>query len=197
MKRSLAAPIVLLLLASAAPAVARQISPAWDEPVNGLRMSISRFQKEPGLSKDVRIRVELQNQGESDLIIKLGIMLANGKKQYASDIYLILTDPQGTTHRLKVRGPDYFAGRVDPFVLLLPAGASFSIPVDLSNCWPDGPGGLDPKKLEAGVYFLEAQLTWAEVPKADRNPDWMGIALAPYWKGTVTSNRLRFEISVH
>jgi len=51
-------------------------------------------------------------------------MLANGKKQYPEAIILVITDSRGTFHEMGFAGdPWAIAGRVDPFVLPLPAGA--------------------------------------------------------------------------
>jgi hypothetical protein len=175
-----------------------QTAQSWGEPVNGLQMSLLRDQFASGSSKDLKFRVELYNQGETDLVLNLGIMLANGAKQYPWEISLTLTDltdPQGKIHRLKLPGPAFIAGRMDPFVLPLPSSASFSISLDLRNCWSKGPGGLDLRDLKGGPYVLEAQFTGTDFPKENTNLDMRGISLMPYWKGTVVSNRLRFEVS--
>jgi hypothetical protein len=68
-------------------------------------------------------------------VLDLGIMLADGKKQYPTAIALSLTDAHGRSRRLELRGPSYILGRVDPLVAPLPVGAAFSIPVDLNNHW--------------------------------------------------------------
>jgi hypothetical protein len=58
-----------------------------------------------GESKVPKFRVELQNAGEDDLILNLGITLANGRKQYPKDIVLLLTDSQGKARRFELKEP--------------------------------------------------------------------------------------------
>jgi hypothetical protein len=82
------------------------------------------------------------------------------------------------------------AGRVDPMVVPLPVGATFSIAADLAKY---APFGAEPLKLTPGEYSLQARF---EGMKAiDPNLDMPGVQLMPYWVGTVVSNRLRFEIA--
>jgi hypothetical protein len=68
-----------------------------------------------GESKVPKFRVDLQNAGEDDLILNLGITLANGRKQYPKDIVLLLTDSPGKARRFELKEPFYVAGRVDSF----------------------------------------------------------------------------------
>jgi hypothetical protein len=82
---------------------------------------------------------------------------------------------------------------MDPLIVPLPIGSTFSIPVDLNNYWPMAPTEPD-YKLEPGNYSLEAQLVGRAVSQQEANLDVKGIALMPYWKGTVTSNRLSFQV---
>jgi hypothetical protein len=138
--------------------------------------------------------VELRNVGQNDLVTNLGTMLANGKRQYPSAVALVLTDAQGKSRRLDLRGPWYVAGRVDPFVVPIPVGATFSIPVDLDKYWAAESKEFD-YKLKPGSYSLEAQFNGRSVSQQDPNLDMEGIALMPYWTGTVTSNQIRFEVA--
>ena len=185
----------LLLLGglSAAPQPSPQV---WGAAVSGLQMTISLDPAERGQSKSPKFRVELRNAGENDLILNLGIMLANGKRQYPLAVVLTLTDAQGTSRRLELREPPFVAGRVDPLVLPLPVGSAFSIPVDLDQYWPAASGEVD-YKLRPGTYSLDAQLTGKGVSHHDANLDLKGIALMPYWQGTITSNTLRVAVPSH
>src|SRR5580698_9451601 len=42
-----------------------------------------------------KFRMELQNVGKRDLVLKLGITLSNGSKQYPDALVLMIIDPQG------------------------------------------------------------------------------------------------------
>jgi hypothetical protein len=82
---------------------------------------------------------------------------------------------------------------VDPLVVPLPVGAVFSIPVNLDRYWAVASAEFD-YKPKPGSYALEAQFTGKGVSQQGANLDLPGIALMPYWQGTVTSNLLRFDI---
>jgi hypothetical protein len=151
-------------------------------------------QTEGAPSNTPKFRVELRNAGQNDLVVNLGMMLANGKRQYPNAVALTLTDAQGKSRRLDLREPAMIAGRVDPFVVPIPVGATFSIPVNLDGYWPAASKEFD-YKLKPGTYSLEAQFTGRSVSQQEANLDVKGIALMPYWTETVTSNQLRFEVS--
>jgi hypothetical protein len=139
-------------------------------------------------------RVELHNTGDQDLILNLGMMLGNGKKQYADRIRLLLTDPHGKLLHLEVTGPALIAGRVDPMVVPLPVGATFVLPIDLKDysapkekIW-----ALD---LTPGEYTLRAEYTGIGVRQREANLDMQGISLMSYWTGAVDSNTLPFTLT--
>ncbi|MGB2626956.1 MAG: hypothetical protein WAK20_09210 [Candidatus Acidiferrum sp.] len=184
------APLVsLLLLASSISA-----GPQSGQTNRELKMNVWLDSTEVGESKVPKFKVELQNVGEDDLILNLGIMLANGRKQYPKDIVLILTDSQGKARRLELREPFYVAGRVDPLILPLQAGSTFSIAVDLEKYWAAASNEFE-YKLKPGTYFLEAQFSGRGLTQQEANLDVKGLALMPYWTGSITSNRLQFEFS--
>src|ERR1035438_2140545 len=49
--------------------------------------------------------VELSNIGDHDLVLNLGMMLANGRQQYADAIHLVLRDTQNSIEMLDLKGP--------------------------------------------------------------------------------------------
>lgn len=158
-------------------------------PVEDLQISVlSEAANESG--SPPHFRVELRNVGDHDLILNLGMMLANGKRLYAHAITLLLSFPSGSEQRLVLMGPGIVAGRVDPFVVPVPVGASFSIPVDFTKY---APIGMDPVTLEPGTYSLQAEFQGK--PGVDPNLDMKGTALMPYWTGTVVSTRIEFKIA--
>jgi hypothetical protein len=157
-------------------------------PLSGLQITLSPEQAEAGQSKVPKFRVEFRNVGEDDLVLNVGLTLANGRKQYPNAVMLRLKDSQGESRLLNLREPALVAGRLDPLVVVLPVGSAFSIPVDIDKYW----AGIFDHKLKPGTYSLEAQFTGRRVTPTTR--DTQGIALMPYWEGTVTSNQLRFEV---
>jgi hypothetical protein len=183
----------LLLLGGLSAALKPSVE-TWGEAVSGLQMTIYLDQAEGVPSKAPKFRVELRNAGQNDLVVNLGMMHANGNRQYPNAVVLALTDTQGKSRRLDLREPAFIAGRMDPFVLPIPVGATFSIPVDLDKYWAAESKEFN-YKLKPGLYSLEAQFTGRGVSQQEANLDVKGIALMPYWTGTVASNQLRFEVS--
>jgi hypothetical protein len=193
-QKTLWALIVCLPLLCASSAALEPNPETPGEVVSGLQMTIQADQSQGVESKIPRFRVALRNAGDRDLILNLGVMLANGKKQYPNAVALTLTDAQGKSRRFDLRGPAGVAGRLDPLVVPVPVGAVFSIPVDLDKYWPAASREFE-YKLKPGHYSLQAQFTGRGVSQQEANLDVKGIALMPYWMGTVTSDRLQFEVS--
>ena len=80
---------------------------------------------------------QLINSGSQSLILNVGIMLANGRQQFADRIQLQLTRPDKTMLHLQMLGPGAIAGRIDPMIIPLPSNASYSLQVNLSQyCAP-------------------------------------------------------------
>lgn len=87
---------------------------------------------------EVTMNVELRNVGSADVVLDLGVMLANGKEQYPTAIHLSLVDGTGKERRLLPIQPSHVGGRMDPFLVPLPVGATYIIATSLSDYWcPD------------------------------------------------------------
>jgi hypothetical protein len=164
-------------------------------PVNGIAMLLTRVAECAG-SNIPCFRLEFRNVGENDLILNLGMMLANGRKQYPSAVVLNITDAQGTHRRFDLIGPSGIAGRVDPYVLPLPVGGRFSVPVGLSKYFAAASKEYN-YKFTPGSYWIEAEFLGKSVSERQANLDSKNVALFPYWEGVADSNELRFEIPNH
>jgi hypothetical protein len=140
-----------------------------------------------------KFRMELQNVGKRDLVLKLGITLSNGSKQYPDALVLMIIDPQGKARQFDLIGPAGVAGRLDPLILPLPVGSTFSLPVDLGKYWAAQSKEFE-YKFQRGTYSIQTRFTGKAVTQQEANLDVKGIALMPYWTGTVTSNQLPFEV---
>jgi len=177
-----------ILFFSVAPwLAARVISTAEEQAVDSLRLTIARDAVPPLAGKPPNFKVELRNTGKDDLILNLGVMLANGRKQYPRAISLLVTDSEGKYRVFDLREPGIVAGRLDPMILPLPIRATFTLHVDLANYWSAATREFDYKFK--GSYSIEAKLTGEKVSRE------MDTLLAPYWVGQVISNRLAFEVS--
>lgn len=140
-------------------------------------------------------RVDLNNQGDHPIVLNLGFMMANGKKQYPDAIRLSLKDSSGKTLPLELIGPAINAGRTDPLIVPLPEEATFALPIDLRNYYSPK-AHIWKLNLSPGRYTLNAEYKGEAVSQEQEpNFDMNGIALMPYWTGTVHSNTLSFTLS--
>ncbi len=161
----------------------------WGAEVSGLKMRISLDDFGNSGSTTPAFRVELINSGESDFVLNLGLMLANGDKQYPRAVVLIVTGGTGKPQQFELIEPAHIFGRADPLVVPLPAGSTFSIPVRLNKYFAVAPMNFD-YRFKAGAYFIEASFNGTSAED-------FAIPGMPYWKGTVVSNQLRFEVPKH
>lgn len=127
------------------------------EAVNGLRLSIQGRRTQGAQSAAPKFIVELRNVGKSDLVLNLGTMVSKGGRQYPSAVSLLLVDAAGKSHQLhlKTYSPSSAPG-TQPLLLPLPAGSTFSLPVDLRNYWALGEKEFN-SELKPGAYSIEAQ----------------------------------------
>ncbi len=136
-------------------------------------------------------RITLGNAGHMDLVLNIGMLLSNGHRQYPSAIKLLLTDPKGKTWEFSAGEPMSIGGRLDPFVLALPTGATFTLPLKLEDDVSFRLATADARL--AGPCTLKARFAGKGVPFDQANLDYKGVSLMPYWVGTVESNEVRFE----
>jgi hypothetical protein len=135
--------------------------------------------------------VELTNSGNIDLVLNLGTMLLNGREQFADAIDLSFRDAQNNTEKLVLKEPAMIAGRVDRFVVPLPKGAHFVLPIDLADYYIPDRDVFD-IELKPGRYFLSAEYRGERVE--DANLDMQGIRTMPYWVGRVDSSEASFVV---
>ena len=141
-----------------------------------------------------RFRAELRNAGDEALVLNLGMMLANGRMQYADRIHLLLTASDGKQLHLDRLDPPTINGRVDPMVVPLPPGAAMTLPIDLRNYIAPQENVWD-LALTAGRYSLSAAYKGEGVSQRSANLDMKGIALMPFWTGDAVSPALRFTLT--
>jgi hypothetical protein len=155
-----------------------------------LQIAVFPDPDESGHGKVSKFRVELRNVGEADMILDLGNII--GKKQNPVNIAPTLFDARGRSlHLVDLTQPMYVAGWVGPTFLPLPAGSRFSIAVDLARYWLPMPDDEFEKPLAPGTYWLQAQVNVKGDSQSERE---FGCGVRSSWSGTITSNRLRFDI---
>jgi hypothetical protein len=135
----------------------------------------------------------LINSGSQPLILNVGMMLANGRQQFADRIQLQLTRPDKTVLHLRILGPGVIAGRVDPMIIPLPSNATYSVQLDL-NQYSAPKEHIWKLDLPPGSYAVRAEYTGVAVPQRTANLDVQGLSLMPYWTGTIQSGVLNFTV---
>ena len=151
-----------------------------------------------GLSLEIRadprpgnIGVSLVNAGGSDLLVRIGLMLGNGKKQFPRDLRI---ECRGAgDHRFVLSSsPAFVAGRVDPMVLPLPAGAAYTLSLDLRRMSVAEPRNTF--SLPAGRYHVQAVLAGKPVLREETNSDMPGLSTMAFWTGTARSADLEVDV---
>jgi uncharacterized protein (TIGR03067 family) len=158
--------------------------PTWGKPVDGLRIGIVAVERPPADHGKLRLSIALESVGQKDLMLNLGIMLANGARQYPLALRLAVTDSADARKILHFHIPEPgVAGRVDPFIVPLPVGSRYTLSCLLDAFIDDAGQGFS--KRNAGNYRIRAEFVGEGVQRT--NNDMGGLALMRYWKGTVAS----------
>jgi hypothetical protein len=167
---------------------------AWGATSNGLRMAISPVTPGAVPPQRAEFYVAFQNVGDKDIILNLGSMLANGKVHFPEAVHLILTDAQGKTRELQFSDKRYpgVLGRVDDFIVALRSGATYILRLSLEQYWCPSTKEFDLRLIE-GRYRIAARFEGKGANSV--NLDMQGIALMNFWKGTLQSDWLDFEVS--
>jgi hypothetical protein len=160
----------------------------FGKSVNGLRVKFQLDGRTDGKSS-LYCTVVAQNAGASDLNVHLGVSLGNGETHHPTALRLILIEG-GKKTRFTYAEPRV-AGRLDPFVVPLPAGSSYTLRCPLDKFVPED-GGEHPD-LAAKIdvtkeYKVVAELVGQAV--TETSADLRGFTLMEFWRGTVQSNEV-------
>jgi hypothetical protein len=152
---------------------------ACGAPVSGITLCLASIPATDSAS------VEIRNDGSTDVLVDLGIMLANGAHQYPNALTLVVSD----SSRVEIEGtpidPPGVAGRIDPLAIPLSAGAALRIPLRLSRYVfhaADRAGALD---LGGQRSTIRAKLTGRRPTRSE---------LVSYWTGSAVSNAITVEL---
>ena len=167
-------------------------SQALGSSADGLRIGISAV-TETIPSHGAKFIVALQNTSNADFVLNLGVMLGNGKVMLPNAVHLQLTDRiLGNTLALQFcGGPAAIGGRVDDYTVALQAGATYALPVSLDKYCGLAPTGLGVKLLP-GRYQISAGFDGRGA--MTKNLDLAGVALLNFWKGTIQTDILEFDV---
>ena len=186
-------PLVLSLgLAIAAGGEPAAVRPPRQAAETMLRMSIAAT-KAGNANETPAFGVALENAGDKDAMLNLGIMLANGKTLLPEAIRLILIDSSGKSRELHFsdRRHPGVAGRVDDYIVPLRAGSTHTLKLSLDDYWCPETKEFQ-IKLKPGDYRIRARL--ASKGAQHLNADTEGIKLMHIWKGKLQTDATSFRI---
>jgi len=176
------------LITSRAPGISSQLtfpsSQATGPTTRGLRIKLSSIS--PGNLPQVgaEFYIALENTADSDFVVNLGQMEANGKVMFPTAIHLTLTDPAGQTRNLDFSDRYHgMAGRVDDFTVALRSGSIYVLRLSLDQYWSPTTKEFA-LKLGAGRHRIAARFEGQGA--RFMNLDMQGAALLNFWKGTVS-----------
>ena len=143
-------------------------------------------------SQGAKFIVALQNTSNSDFVLNLGSMLGNGKVMLPHAVQLLLTDRiLGNTLELHYCGLRYIVGRLDDYTVALQAGATYALRVSLDKYCGPAPRGFGVNLLP-GRYQISARFDGRGA--ITKGGDMAGVALLNFWKGTIQSDILEFDV---
>ena len=136
-----------------------------------------------------QLQLVLRNAGETDTSVRLGVILANGRWHEPKELVLELTRNgwSETEELIFNSGRRDLAGRIDHWIVPLPAGSAFHFPLRSAD-FVSRTQPTPPEHPEA----LAARLTGRAID-ANLNPDMGGLTVWRVWTGTITSNRLQLS----
>lgn len=164
-------------------------SESWGPTTEDLRMSTSVDKN--SVDGNIGFTVSIQNVGDKDVILNLGIMLANGRKQYPTEIHPALVDSKGVSRDLRSREPGIVAGRVDDYLVPLRIGSTYTVSLRLEDYWCPATEEFQ-LKLAPGEYYLSARLEGKGARSINRDTE--GSALMGFWEGNLESGTVGFRI---
>jgi hypothetical protein len=157
-------------------------------------MSIARTPSS-ATATTAQFRVAIENAGERNAVLNIGLMMANGKVLLPTALFLTITDSQKVGRELSFISPSSpagplirLSGKVDEYVVRLGPGGRYTMAVDLSHYWAAATKEF-PLRLSTGEHTVVARLVArrAQYSKGD-------MAARKFWTGTVQSNELTFHV---
>jgi hypothetical protein len=145
-------------------------------------------------AKATDLRMALRNTGTIDANLVLGITLGNGREYIAETLILEVKRRDGDdVESYQYSDPDRsyaIAGRVDPWIVPLPAGSEFSITRPLNQFHPRVPGAstrvAGQLSLEGGAMDLRLKLI-SRPQDRPRGDDTVGPGLVHVMPGELQS----------
>ncbi len=136
-------------------------------------------------TSEITFRFTLQNVSPSPTAVVIGIVLGNDRKYLLQHVRLRVRREGAADKLLEYFDPSVpaIAGRVDPWLLTLPPGSSYSMTVPAKHF------GLQPTFVPEGFSTpAEVQLHFTTQEIASPNLDLQGLRFIHVWVGMLSSN---------
>jgi hypothetical protein len=159
-------------------------------PVNRLRLRLEVPASKDPKTPPEHFSIVIENVSSRDLNLRLGYSLNNGRSHHPDSLELIARARGEAPRRLiYFNGMGGIGGRVDPFVVPLPAGSSYTLRCAFRS-FVD-PELLRPIDVKARDYRIAAYLIGKPVTRSDVNLDTLGQTMIRCWQGRIHSNDVR------
>ncbi|MBL7043046.1 MAG: hypothetical protein ISR77_30720 [Pirellulaceae bacterium] len=159
--------------------------------IEGLELSILSVSADS--NDPIRLKVVFENVSDRDIVLNLGMMLANGKVQLPEEIRLTLTDESGRSRQLHFSDRRYpgVSGRVDDYIVPLRAGSAYTLNLSLRDYWCPKSKEFT-LELKPERYTVRAEFTGKSARHL--NSDTEGLEFMPFWTGKLKSAAVHFQI---
>jgi hypothetical protein len=155
----------------------------------GLKMSVSVMASQKAKGTPL-FNVTIENVGDKDVMLNLGMTLHNGEVHLPTEIRLFLTDVGGETKELLFsdKRTVVMIGRIDDYVVPLRVGSAYTLRLSLADYVYLFGKTMEyrPLNLKPGAYHIRAGFTGKGAQFV--NGDMEGIGLMNFWRGTVKSD---------
>lgn len=134
------------------------------------------------------VALTIQNSGETDTAVLIGIALANGRWYLPRELIVELRRSESpAVEQLVYQGPTGIAGRIDHWVVALPVRATFSVVLRPTDFISTSPPAVATPPTELTVRLTGRPIT------SDLNVDMTGMRAWRLWTGNASSNTVRLS----
>lgn len=175
--------------------------PAWGAPVDGVRLGAYVVLRDVETAGWNELCVVLHNTAAEPRILSLGLLLGNGRQVIPDALRLVMHDRQGRDYRLWACCQ--VAGRVDPWLVVLAPGASYTYRTNLAEFRDErltlaaaasAPADLPTPHPPPGEYTLRVTLHAAALDAHGLNSDVPGLATWRMFTGDLASGAVRLQV---
>jgi hypothetical protein len=134
------------------------------------------------------LALTIQNSGQTDTAVLIGIALANGRWYLPRELVVDLRrSGSAEVEQLVYRGPTGVAGRIDHWVVALPVRATFTVLLRSTDFVSTTAATVATPPTELTVRLTGRPIT------SDLNVDMTGMKAWRLWTGSASSNTVRLS----